>query len=86
MYIPGFHINLMKDVDVDVDVNVNVYKDIFSHTLVFGNLGEAEANAVAYGKDTLSETLTATESIEGHGSAAYSSSLSATNGSWYLIY
>ena len=53
-------VKFKKDIKVDKDIYVNIYKNVKSYARPYGNLGEAEAAANAYGYDTLSETLTVT--------------------------
>ena len=66
---------------VNVQENVAINKLVQATAIVHGNLANANADAKAFGIDTLAETLTLTAAIQGHSSAAFSESTSATNGS-----
>ena len=66
---------------VDIRENVSINKAVTATAIVHGNLANANADAKAYGFDTLAETLTLTAVIQGHSSASFSESTSATNGS-----
>jgi hypothetical protein len=69
---------------VNLDVYKNSYINVYTNKYVKsyadpkGNLGDAEAYADAYGKDSLAETLTLTYS-DPYKSSAYSGSTSASN-------
>lgn len=85
--IPPFYqdyaVNFNKN--VDVDVMENVHKKFESYAFIYGNVGSANADAKAFGYDTLAETLTLTFAEQGYASGAFSESLSATNGYSYYI-
>ena len=70
---------------VDIYEQLNIHKQFLSQALVHGNVGNANADAKAVGFDTLAETLTLTNAIQGVGSGAFSESTSATNGAFYYI-
>lgn len=59
-----------------IDIYVNKYVNSYANP--YGNLGDAEAYADAYGRDSLAETLTLTYS-DPFRSSAYSGSTSASN-------
>ena len=88
MMLPPFyqHFAARFDKVVNVDVNVDVHKNFDSFAFIVGNVGEANADAKAFGQDTLAETLTLTSAIQGYGSSSLSESLSATNGYWAIIH
>jgi len=67
---------------VDETVKVNVTKDFKSTAIIFGNVGAANADAKAFGYDTLAQTLTLTYADQGWSSGAFSESTSATSGFW----
>ena len=70
---------------VNVVENVHITKTVDAAAWVAGNIGIANADAKAFGYDSLAETLTLTYSTQGQGSGAFSESVSATNGAyaWY---
>lgn len=80
--LPAFYQNFKVDFTKNVDVNetVDVTKFYKSFALVIGNAGHANADAKAFGADTIAQTLTLTSAIQGYSSTAFSESLSATNG------
>ena len=82
--LPAFYQNFRVDFTklVNVHETVSIQKQVASATLVIGNLGNANADAKAFGYDTLAETLTLTSAIQGHSSSAFSESTSATNGAY----
>jgi hypothetical protein len=86
--LPAFYQNFQVDFTkkVNIQENVKIYKEVVSATLVVGNLGNANADAKAYGHDTLAETLTLTSAIQGYSSTAFSESTSATNGAYAYVY
>jgi hypothetical protein len=77
-----FNVNFTKVTNVNEKVVID--KAVGSTTMVIGNLGNANADAKAFGYDTLAETLTLTSAIQGQASTAFSESTSATNGAWGL--
>lgn len=80
--LPAFYQNFRVDFSKNVNVNehVDITKLVKSATLVIGNLGHANADAKAFGADTLAQTLTLSSAIQGYSSTAFSESTSATNG------
>ena len=89
MYVPTLaqHFSVNFDKYVNENVNVHINKNVNSQTMVIGNLGQANADAKAFGYDTLAETLTLSYAEQGYGSSAFSESTSATNGYygfWYI--
>lgn len=86
-YVPQYfqHYAVRFDKDVDVNVKENVFKTFESYAMIYGNVGSANADAKAFGYDTLAETLTLTYAEQGYSSGAFSELLSATNGAWAYI-
>ncbi len=82
-YFQAYAVNFYKN--VDVNVQEDVHKEFKSFALIYGNVGSANADAKAFGYDTLAETLTLTYAEQGYSSGAFSESLSATNGYWAYI-
>jgi hypothetical protein len=72
--------------DINQKVKVDVTKNFVSTAVVIGNVGEASADAKAFGYDSLAETLTLTYAISGGGSGAFSESTSAVNGPLFYHY
>lgn len=60
-----------------------VYKRIDAKSKVRGNIATANADADAYGKNTLTQTFTSSFVDQGYQSNSSSASISATNGSYY---
>lgn len=85
--LPSFYQNFRVDFTKNVDIyeRVDIQKQVVSAALVIGNLGNASADAKAFGHDTLAETLTLTSAIQGFSSSAFSESTSATNGAHAYI-
>lgn len=70
---------------VNITERVDIQKLVAARAVVDGNIGMGNADAKAYGIDTLAQTLTLTEVNQGHSSAAFSQSVSSTNSPlWYL--
>ena len=85
--LPSFYQNFRVDFNKVVNVyeNVSINKQVNARAYVIGNIGNANADAKAFGGDTLAETLTLTSAIAGESSTAFSESTSATNGAiWFL--
>jgi hypothetical protein len=61
----------------------NVDKYIKAKVNIHGNVGTAEADAQAYGYDTIAQTFTDSNVYQGYGSNARSASIAATNGAYY---
>jgi hypothetical protein len=65
----------------------NVDKYIKARVNVYGNIGTAEADAEAYGKNTVAQTFTDANSYQGYGSDARSASIAASSpGAYYYWY
>lgn len=60
-----------------------VYKKIRASSNVRGNIATANADADAYGKNTLTQTFTSAYVDQGYQSNSSSSSIASTNGSRY---
>ncbi len=85
--LPKFHQDFRIDFNKVVNVNetVKINKEVKAMAYIVGNIGNANADAKAFGGDTLAETLTLTSAIAGESSTAFSESTSATNGAvWFL--
>lgn len=85
--VPSFVQNYAVDFQKRVDIyeNVHINKEVVAQAYVVGNIGNANADAKAFGYDTLAETLTLTYAVQGESSGAFSESTSATQGvTWYL--
>jgi hypothetical protein len=87
MTIPKFYqdYNVKFTKFVDEKVTVDVQKTFQSLALIKGNVGNANADAKAFGFDTLAETLTLTYADQGWSSGSFSESTSATNGAFHYI-
>lgn len=72
--------------NVQIVEKVVIQKQVQAAAAVYGNIGIANADAKAFGKDSLAQTLTLTYADDGKGSGAFSESVSATNGSGYQLY
>ena len=83
VYFPP--VKVRKDVDINVKVRVDIAKQALSKVAIIGQLADAEAQATTYGYDGLAETYTATD-VNPMSTAAYSSSISATNGAYAYIW
>jgi hypothetical protein len=86
-YVPPLsqHYAVRFDKNVNIYERVDVQKQFKSLAIIKGNVGNASADAKAFGYDTLAETLTLTYAEQGYGSAAFSESTSATNGAYHYI-
>lgn len=78
-----YAVRFTKNVNVVERVDIN--KQFKSLAIIKGNVGDASADAKAFGYDTLAQTLTLTYAEQGYGSAAFSESLSATNGAYHYL-
>lgn len=67
-----------KNVNIKFDEKIDIKKNIKSKVDVKGNFAFAEADADAYGKDTVAEAITYTVTDD-YYSGAISNSVSATN-------
>jgi hypothetical protein len=80
-------INVSLTKTVNISEYVNIQKLIAAHAVVYGNSALANAGADATGSsNTVAQTLTTTSVVQGVGSAAYSESVSATNGSYSYMW
>jgi hypothetical protein len=83
-YSPDF--SFTKYVNTYVNTNLDVYKTVGTHTYVSGKLADGEAYATCGASNCLTETLTVTNVPSNYSyepTSSYSSSISATGGSYY---
>lgn len=78
-----FTTDVYKDVDIKVNEYIDIYKDVDAHVHIKGNLATAQASADAIGYNTLSETSTFAQAVEGYLSQSYSESIAGTDGGYY---
>jgi hypothetical protein len=65
----------------------NVDKYIKARVNIYGNIGTAEADAKAYGYNSVAQTFTDANSYQGYGSDARSASIAASSpGAYYYWY
>jgi hypothetical protein len=80
----GFGFSEYGDVYFNEYFNVNKY--VRAKVDIYGNIGTAEADAEAYGYNTIAQTFTDSNAYQGYGSDARSASIAATNGAYYRWY
>jgi hypothetical protein len=69
-------VQILEQVRIDKDINVDVW--------VQGNSALADSKAEAFGPNSVAETLTLTQVVQGIGSHSISEAMSATTGSdWH---
>ena len=74
----NFQTDVTKNVNINGVITLDVDKNVASFVDVFGNLATAEASADALGLDTLAETETFSQVIQGEASYAFSQSIAAS--------
>lgn len=77
-------------VTANITENLTINKNFTSRTIVVGNLAGAEAAATALGNNTATQAISSTAVVQGGffqrgGSASNATSVSATNGSFFLF-
>jgi hypothetical protein len=81
----GFGFNEYGSVRFNEYFDVNKY--VNARINIYGNIGTAEADAKAYGYNTVAQTFTDSNSYQGYGSDARSASIAASSpGAYYYWY
>ncbi|MFQ3616118.1 MAG: hypothetical protein SNJ57_14410 [Cyanobacteriota bacterium] len=70
-------------VNAVIKETLDIKKNLVSTVLVKGNFAGAEADAVAYGKNTSTQAISATFVDQGKASMSTATSVSATSGFFY---
>ena len=63
----------------------SINKSFLAQTAVVGNLAGAEATATSIGLNTATQAISSTTVVQGSGSSANATSISASNGSFFLF-
>lgn len=82
-YVPGFNFDYSKFGYVDVFKNFHINARVYVDPHIKGNFADGEAAATAFGKNTYTETLSFADVVEGAMSRSGSSSIAATQGSYW---
>ena len=73
------------NVTANISENFTINKTFLSRTAVVGNLAGAEAAATSIGLNTATQAISSTTVVQGFGSSANATSISASNGSFFLF-
>ena len=83
----GFYFGQSSNTFVTANISetFTINKSFLAQTAVVGNLAGAEATATSIGLNTATQAISSTTVVQGSGSSANATSISASNGSFALF-